>query len=68
MLQVVTVLLAIAFVCLLSWSYFDEKKQEEELWQRYEESEPLQKKQKELRLALAELEREYQVKINGRGT
>jgi len=68
MLQITTVLLTVAFVGLLIWSYFDEKKQEEELWQRYEESEPLQKKQKELRLALAELEREYQVKINGRGT
>lgn len=67
-LQVVSVLLVIALGVLLLIEYVDNKKQEDRLEEKYAESMPLRSQRLELEQRLQQVEREYQVKINGKGT
>jgi len=67
-LQVVSVLLAVALVGLLVWEYRDRKQSEEYYEDKYAEAAPLRAQKRELEQQLAQVKREYQVKINGKGT
>lgn len=67
-LQVVCSLLVLVLVGVLVWELQNEKKAEEEYTNKYVESLPLREQKKELAQKLAQVEREYQVKIKGKGT
>lgn len=67
-LQVVTVLLAAGLVVLLILEFRDRKKSEDYYEDKYIVSAPLRAQKKELERQLAQVKREYQVKINGKGT
>lgn len=67
-LQAVTVLLVIVLAVLLIMDHLDNKKLETELEDKYTESIPLRVQKQELEEQLKQVEREYQVKINGKGT
>lgn len=67
-LQVFTILLAVLLVILLIMDYQDNRELEAYYEGKYAEAEPLLKRQLELNQQLVQVEREYQVKINGKGT
>ena len=67
-LQVVSVLLVAVLVVLLVREFQDRKASEEYSEDRYAETAHLRGQKRELEQQLAQVEREYQVKINGKGT
>lgn len=67
-LQVVSVLLAGGLVFLLILEFRHSKETQKYYEDKYRESAPLLAQKKELEGQLAQVQREYQVKINGKGT
>lgn len=67
-LQVLCGLLVLVLAGLLIWEFRSEKKAEEEYADKYVEIMPLRAQKRELEQQLAQVEREYQVKIKGKGT
>lgn len=66
--QAVTIVLAMILVGLLLWDYLEKKKNEEYYDIKYVEAMPLREQKQELEKQLVQVKREYQVKINGKGT
>lgn len=67
-LRVIAVLLVLDLIGLLIWEFRREKKAEEEYTDKYVEAIPLCAQKRELEQQLSQVEREYQVKIKGKGT
>lgn len=67
-LQVISALLLIGLVVVLIWESKTSKEEKEYYEDKYIESAPLRSRKRELEKQLAQVKREYQVKINGKGT
>ena len=67
-LQVVSALLAVVLVVLLVREFQERQESEKYYEDKYVEAMPLRAQKRELEQQLAQVEREYQVKINGKGT
>jgi len=67
-LQVVSALLAVVLVVLLVREFQERQESEKYYEDKYVEAMPLRAQKRELEQQLAQVERAYQVKINGKGT
>lgn len=67
-LQIITVLLVLVLGGLILWNYLDSRKTEEQYVALSQETAPLFAKKSDLERQIEALEKEYQVRINGKGT